>query len=573
MLQIATGKLFSRPASRENELRGVLYSNARLGYEAAVITAAGRLLSSSSFSVRPHVLVYEFTERIETEVQGPQILVSSGVEPYLQDFAVAISFALNCTCAPDIALTHRLTSGQRGLATRVAPQTLVRRFFDPELWCKPEEQQFLIDFIAKLIGLPRRTFLGVMRALRTYVNGMHRIGDDLELAYTLLVASVESLAQDFDGHESDWESFDERKRNAVDEALAGAESAVAQRVRQALLQVEHVALARRFREFAMVHTTPQYFRPGASSDGPALARSDLAEVLGQAYQSRSKYMHQLRRLPDMVTLGDRYGETAVEGRATHLTLQGLSRLMRGVIIEFVQRQPTVQREPHNYTLERSGVVQVRMAPQYWVGWAQGDIRRHGRDKLEGFLEQLASCLLKEPDSVLTDLRPVLAAAAAVASNLEKRLRRPYLALHALFNLHVAAQDVAPTPAQVAALIEQELDEPCSEALISHALCDQPVGWPLDIHQAALDTYRRRRGASNGLRFPRLFEAALALDLAERHRSSGNMKECRATVASAVENHPGHPGLQEFESGLRTDAEIRWRKVLLPPPEQTQQPSA
>lgn len=144
---------------------------------------------------------------------------------YLSDFAVVTSFALNCFCSPDIDLARRLTSGKKGLATRASPHEFVSRFFEPELWCKPEEEAFLQTFVGQLIGLPRQTYLGVIRAIRTYINGMHRIADDLELAYTLLVASVESLAQDFDGHESDWASYEERKRLAVDEALIGADAA------------------------------------------------------------------------------------------------------------------------------------------------------------------------------------------------------------------------------------------------------------------------------------------------------------------------------------------------------------
>lgn len=570
MLQIATGKLFTRPVGRENLLRGMLYTNAILARETAVETAAGRLLPSSSYSIRPTVLVYEFTERMEGEEQGPGVLVSSTVDPYLQDYSVAVSFALNCACTPDVDLARRLTTGQRGLVTRVAPQTLVRRFFDGEVWCQPDELKFLEEFVEKLIGLPRRTFLGVMRALRTYINGMHRIADDLELAYTLLVASVESLAQDFDGHESDWDSVDERKRKAVDEALSGADEAIAQRVRAALLSVEHVALARRFREFAMAHTPPAYFRQASStSSGLLLGRSDLVEALGTAYQSRSKYVHQLRRLPDAVTMGHGYGETAVDARTTHLTLQGLARLMRSVIIEFIMRLPSVQREPYNYRLERSGVVQMHLAPQYWVGRAEGDLTRVGRDKLEGFLQQLASWLLKEPDAVVTDMRPVLAAACEFVPRLEKRLRLPYLAVHVLFNMHVARQDLAEMPPAIEALIQEELGEPSSEALIAHALSGQTVPWSLETHRAALNTYLRRRAAANGLRFPRLFEAALALELAERLRGSGDMEACREIVALAVENHPGHPGLLEAETNLLPAAPIRWRDIMLPAAEEGQ----
>lgn len=573
MLQIATGKLFTRPVGRENLLRGMLYTNAILAREDAIETAAGRLLPSSSYSIRPSVLVYEFIERMEGEEQGPGVLISSTVDPYLQDYSVVVSFALNCVCTPEVDLARRLTTGQRGLATRVAPQTVVRRFFDGEIWCKPDDLKFLENFVGKLIGLPRRTFLGVMRALRTYVNGMHRIADDLELAYTLLVASVESLAQDFDGHESDWDSYDERKRKAVDDALSGVDEVISQRVREALLRVEHVALARRFREFTVAHIPPRYFRETADAgSGLLLERSDLAEALGTAYQSRSKYVHQLRRLPDAVTLGHDLGETAIEDRATHLTLQGLSRLMRSVIVEFVMRQPSLQHEPYSYHLERSGVVQVRMAPQYWVGRAEGDITKAGRDKLEGFLQQLASCLLKEPGAVVTDLRPVLEVACEVVPRLEKRLRLPYLALHALFNMHVARQDSAEMPAAIEALIHKELGEPSSEALVAYALSGQTVTWPLEVHQTILHAYLRRRGAANGLRLPRLFEAALTLELAERLRCAGDMEGCCRVVALAVENHPGHSGLLAVETNLVPTVPISWRDAMLPAVEQKQQQS-
>jgi hypothetical protein len=571
VLQIATGKLFTRPAGRENRLRGMLYTNAILAREDAVETAAGRLLPSSSYSIRPTILVYEFLERMEDEEKGPGVLVSSTVDPYLKDYSVVVSFALNCTCTPDVDLARRLTNGQRGLATRVAPQTLVRRFFDGEIWCKPDELKFLQGFVAKLIGLPRRTFLGVMRALRTYVNGMHRIADDLELAYTLLVASVESLAQNFDVHEIDWDSFDERKRKAIDKALLGADEIVAQRVREALLTVEHVALARRFREFTVAHTSPAYFRQDlGGASGLLLGKADLTEVLSTAYASRSKYVHQLRRLPDVVTLGHDHGEIAADGRTRHLTLQGLSRLMRNAIIEFVMRQPSVDHEPYNYRLERSGVVQLRMAPQYWIGVAEGDITMHGRDKLEGFLEQVASCLLKQPNAALTDMRPVLNAASEFVPKLKKHLRLPYLALHALFNLYVSERDSATTPAAIETLIQQELDEPSPEALIAYALFSQTAPWSLDVHQSTLQTYFRRRSAASGLRFPRLFEAAVALELAERLRNAGDMESCRDVVALAVENHPGNPELMELETNLQPTVPIIWRDVMLPSAEKSQQ---
>lgn len=564
MLQIATGKLFTSLESRENQLRGMFYTNAVIGYEKSVETVIGRLLPSSSTAQKPQIVLYELTERMEGNEITHGTLASSGIEPYLQDFAVVVAFALNCVCTPDIDLCRRLINGHRGISTNASPSTFVKRFFDNSIWCTQEDRKFLTEFTAKLIGLHRQTFLGVMRSLRTFINGMYRIADDLELAYTLLVVSVESLAQDFDEHRSNWESLDERKRVAIDRALDGADSALAQRVRSAVLAVEHVALGRRFREFVIAHTGPDYFRPETKPNEPTLGRSDLSEVLGLAYQARSKYVHQLQRLPAMVTMGHhQLGEITAEGRATYLTFQGLSRLMRNVIIEFVQKQPTVQREPYNYAFERSGVVRMKMAAQYWVGSTDGDIKTHGRDKLEGFLQQLASLLLREPNAIITDLRPVLEQAAKWLPMLKTQLKLPYLALFAVFNAYVHKQDQAPTTSSINALIEKELDKCGSESLLVHTLYGQVPPWPTEEHANAIVTYFKRRSAKNGLRFPRLFEAALLLDLAERYRLAGNMQACMDTVSLAVENQPGHAGLRGLEQELDAESPIRWQEILLP----------
>lgn len=564
MLQIATGKLFSRPVGWENLLRGMLYTNANLDPELVVETAAGKLIPSSRSSIQPTVVVYEMQERMEEEEKAPGVLVSCTAEPYLSDFAVVTSFALNCVCSPDIDLARRLTSGKKGLATHASPHQFVSRFFEPELWCKPEEVAFLEAFAGQLIGLPRQTYLGVMRAIRTYINGMHRIADDLELAYTLLVASVESLAQDFDGHESDWASYDERKRQAVDQALTGADEAVAQRVRDALLTVEHTALARRFREFAIAHTPPKYFRDASLAPGQALSSTDITEALTMAYQARSKYVHQLMRLPTVVVLGHGYGETVLHERKAYLTLQGLSRLMRNVIIEFVARQPSLDREPYpGYYLERTNIIQLRMAPQYWVGNVGEDLLCAGRSKLEGFLEQLVPCQLGEDGAVLTDLRPVLNAVADAVLGAKRDQRLPYLALHALFNMVVPVEQKAPVSEGVEKLIQQDLSQPSPEALLVHTVAGKVPGWTLEVHDQTIKSYFKRRGSPSGLRFPRFYEAAVTLDLAERYRIEGDMLNCRRLVALAVESHPGHQLLVELEASIDLDTPIRGADVLLP----------
>ena len=207
-----------------------------------------------------------------------------------------------------------------------------------------------------------------------------------------------------------------------------------------------------------------------------------------------------------------------------------------------------------------------MAAQFWVGNTNGDMPNAGRDKLEGFLEQLAPCLLHEQGAVLTDLRPVLTAATEFVPEIKTNMRLPYLALHELFNTFVSAENRAPMPAVIEELIRKDFAKPSSEALITYAIAGQVVGWPLEVHREALDTYFKRRGKPSGLRFPRLFEAAVSLDLAERYRLAGDMDNCRFMVALAVESHPGHQRLLQLETELDPQVPIQGSNILLPPPE-------
>ena len=58
--------------------------------------------------------------------------------------------------------------------------------------------------------------LAAMRAIRSYVTGLHQLADNYELAYTLLVVSIEALEQEFDDFQPIWQDYDQRKRLAMD---------------------------------------------------------------------------------------------------------------------------------------------------------------------------------------------------------------------------------------------------------------------------------------------------------------------------------------------------------------------
>lgn len=562
MLQINTGKLYSRDVERTNQLRGVLFSNLELRSDTPLKTAAGTLLGADVLG-GARALVFELEERIEDGPDGPGVLVSHGVNPFLVDFSAVASFGLNAVVVPDAALADRLLSEKPSLAAYSPPKEFIKRCFDNRIWLKDAEADAFTAFVDDLLGLERRHFLAAMRGIRSYVSGVHRLRDDLGVAYTLMVSAIEALAQGFDKYQTTWNDVDERKRRPVDAALKRASDRTSKGVRDAIASTEHASLARRYRAFVKAHLGPEYFRDLALGEERAIASYELDEALRQAYALRSRYLHNLKQLPDDLTHPFGHWETVYVDRTATLTFQGLARLTRHVIREFVARGPKVEREPYDYRREEAGIRFMEMAPQYWVGRPMADAREASR-RFEGLLSQLADIKANTPDAVLTDLRPALADIERLAPRTGVERRSAMLALYGLFNSIVAPEQRMPNFREFIDRHETGVIRPSPETLAAFTILGETNTWSVECHRKTLDSYFAKRATPKGLHAPRIFEAAMCLALAERYRAGGQIAEMRAMVSRAVECVPGRPALLALESSADTETPIDWQQTLFPP---------
>jgi hypothetical protein len=560
MLQINSGKLFQDGVGRTNKLRGVLYTNLVLAGldDSPIETAAGTLLAAEPLG-DPGSLVYELTERLEDGRMAAGVLISHTVKPYLNDFAYVVSFALNVTCTADHDLTARLLSSRRSPQTFTPPSKLIKRVFDKEVWCHPQDSIFLKSFVDDLIGLQRTSFLAAMKAIRTYVTALHRVSDDLELAYTLLVVAIESLAQTFGAFTGSWADFDDAKRNKIDAALGSCEPETAERVRAALVEIEHLALARRFREFALAHTDPGYYREAGRIG--MLGPLDTRDALREAYNLRSRFVHALEGLPDMLSIERSFSESLRIDHRTLFTLEGLARLVRHIILEFVKRQPKVETEVYDYRLERHGIVQAEMSAEYWIGRPEALHPTKGRKHLEAFLGQFANYL--QAKTPITSLRDVLPRIETLLPEITKKQRRPLIALYCLYNRIVPEAERATGYQDILRRYQDELAEPSVEALATHLLLSVTPAWSIEAHEKLYTRYFDQRNRSNGLRVPTLFEAGFGLMLAERLRVGDQFDAARKVLRTSAENAPGFVALQDLESTFDPASAIDWGKVLLP----------
>jgi hypothetical protein len=566
MLQISTGKFFKHE-SYETVRRAIFYTNYRMLRNVRFDTLVGSLQPVAGVHGLD-ALTCQIIERIQKQPGGPfpGEIVATGGDTLINDFAAIVSFALNVTCTTDLDLARRLVASERpNLGADLVPQKYVARMFDRSVNWQPGDAERFQQFVKDLMALERKSYEGAMRAIRRYVVGAHRISDDVNLAYALFVMSIESLVQEFDEFEPVWEDYDQSKRRRIDEALEGAPEATSDRVRAAVLANEYLALARRFREFALAHVAPSFFRDEAEHAVAAVSRPDLALALREAYSIRSSYVHHLKDIPRLLVGLDGFHEAVEIDGVPTLTFAGLSRAARHVITNFVARAPKMESEQFDWMKDLPGKLTMPVSPEYWIGNPQAYKVTTAQQYLVAFLGQVVGRLLR-PDAKITDIRPVLEKVEELVPGLAKPAQRlPMLALYFIFNFF-APEDVRSVA--YPALIETykgDFGPPSAVSLAAHLVTLQSPEWSLEAMEELHARHFRDRHHAQSLRLGRILEAAFTLRLAEQNRAAGNLARARDLIAFAVDTCPAYAPLRSFEASIQPETlpAIDWPAILLP----------
>jgi len=558
MLQIASGMYFRRGARLNETLhRFSVYSNAlRIDGAPVELPFAGLRFSTGIAPFAP--VTVEVWDRLEAERPDgePDLLIATSGEELVADAAAVLAFALNTTWSTDRDLVRRLVPDALPEGPRRGPSSQLRRTFDPNVLVPDDALEDAAAFSTRLLALRRPEYERAIRAIRRVVDATLLVADDVTLAYTLFVAALESLAADTVAAPTTWDRFDGRKRALIDAAVKGLDDEQAQRVRAAVLQADALGLARRFQAFALDHLDRSYFRGEAVGVlRPVTARA-LPHALAFAYQVRSRQVHALQRLaPEMWAIGDRADTVPIDGRDV-LSLEGLSRLCRHVIRRYVDRAPTGLDASFDYRQALPGVVRMQLAPEYWIGRADGLRTEHGPAVLRGFLDVLLPVLRGDEHVLRADMREVLERCEALLPGEASTAKRaPLVALYALWHRLLPADSHRPAADAFLARFGGALDPPSAAAFAARLVLTGDVPWPTD-ELAELAAARARQLASGTDQpLPAVLDAALELCLARRLSQEGQDEDALSAVGRAVETLPGDERLIALEEQARVDAAV------------------
>ncbi len=559
MLQASTGKLFTYPIGHSNLLRGVLYTNMDIVGHDEVDTVFGKILPLSMHR-QPNVISCEIVENIETMGDGPGVLHSNGIDIYLSDFADIVSFSLNVICTPDVNLASRLLSEQSRAGT-TSPNKLLTRTFDKSVIIKQDDLDTLKEFTAELLGLSREKYLIAIKAIRTYVTALHRLTEDLDLSYTLLVMSIEALVQKFSDYQTQWSDVEAAKRNPIEVILKELDADTSERLKTVIVKNEHLALSKKFKHFILANLPSNYFTDDAALQTHPIGRKDLDSALQNLYKTRSKYVHELQALPKEFSHFAGPTETVIISGEMLLSFQGLTRLAKSVIREFVSKQEKIDKDPCDYNLENPNLVRVKMCPSTWVTNSSQLNKENCSIYFAGFVNLIDEFYNDYPNKKIYDMRSVIELGFSQKKQLKNQQRLSIFAMAVIFE-----SLVHPQYAPKITFSEQDLaqiDAPSIESLIAHAVLGIDTKWSVTEHEKEFDNYYQKRLKKSGFHLSHKLEACLGLALAERYRVTGDHENAQIKLNLTAENFPSLKAVREVATNYDPNMAINWIKIIYP----------
>ncbi len=398
MLQIISGKFYSDEDCYHTPCKSVIYGNVGLFNE--INTSVVKIVPTSHSDNKVSSYVVEY----DNCLQKPKVftgfaMIKIGDREIVRQVLLLCSFATNAIFDTDKYVVEKLC---RNDGVSIKAQDTPSKYVEKTLSYRNldiTETEFIQSFIDNVIGLPRKTYKAVMEYLSMYNASLRLLDEDVALAYSTLVYCIESLSQKFDEYNPVWDDYEQNKRIRLEKQFGLIAPEISERIKEILVSDSHLKLSKRFIHFVKSHLDEDYFSTDAQTVTMAIKQDEVEFALKKAYDIRSKLVHTLERPLKELTLAN-FSKNCDAFRCendTFFTYNGLLRVARKVLILFVEKQKTIEREKFNWQDELPHQLKFRMHPKYWVHNIEGFHPNMATSYLFGFFSCYLSGELELPN--------------------------------------------------------------------------------------------------------------------------------------------------------------------------------
>ncbi len=511
MLQIISGKFFKSNERHSFDGKGILYSN--YSWVDKINTCIGSLEPVDYYhEVCSHVLLY--VNQIEKDPPDKRIssLVRTGDTEILEQFLLIATFGLRAYFSPfRDEVSQMCRQNPSGGTDTYTPSQFINRFFQTGIRGNENEVNEFVEFVRIVTGLKRDEYKSVISSLKTFRDALLASNYNLDLSYSMLIYCLESLAQGYDNYEVKWEDFEQSGN--IDEILNTIEEqSSVTKIRNALLGSTNLRLRKRFNEFILKYIDDSFYIGEASTTNNPIRRSQIERALKNAYNMRSKYVHQLipilhqLRVPAIAR-----GDIFTWEKEPYLTISGLFRLVIHVINNFIKKSEYIEKEDFNWRKDLPGIIQMNLAPQYWIWQTEGFKPEDVNKRFSGFIQQVYGALTK--NDPLTDIRPLLEVFENTISHVNQNQKRVMLSIYWIYNSLVNKDGQRPNWESIIQKHSKELSTCSVETMIVRIILSEQLPWEFDECINSLKIYNKERFWKNTIELPVMIEISLFVTIA------------------------------------------------------------
>ncbi|MGB9978032.1 hypothetical protein [Methanobacterium sp.] len=546
MLQIISGKFFESDSIEVSDCKGILYSN--FYWILPIETCIGTLEPVDVFntsSISPYVINY----KNKIERLPPETTVRTGDSEIINQFKLLCIFGLKSFFDVDRNYVELLCREHPKSSTEnIMPSNFVPRFFDHYIHGKYEETEDFKKFIDKVIGLPRKRYLAVINSINAFSQSLQTLNYNLDLAYSLMIYSLESLSQRFDEFNPTWNDYDQSVRKKLDELFEKEKlkQDTVSSIQDILLDSTNLRVMLRFTDFTSRYVSDSFFKEEACESKTPLRKSELKEALKNAYKMRSSYVHELEEIEDSVKISPQFGggESIRWENNPYLTYSGLTRLVHHVICNFIQEQEYLEKEKYNWRQDLPGRHSVNIHPMHWI-WDENIFTLSDINiTFSGFLSILIDWLFL--DKKLVDLRNLmLKIEKLVNGGLRDKFKSPLISFYFLYNNLMNDNFKSPNYDDFIKNYTELIFEPNIENMITILLLNKKWPWNIEKSVDHYLKYRINKFNRNSLNIPHYFEVFIIINIANEFLEQGNKEEFKKWLDNAILELPGKSECQNI----------------------------
>ncbi|MDR7855012.1 hypothetical protein [Tissierella sp.] len=554
MLQVISKKFFESEDFFVTEREIKIYSNINSESIIQSPIASMEPLEIDNEGITTYLLKYDNV--IEKQRSTGFQLIAIGDNQIIGDYLSCLSFWFKGLFSTEKNVIKSLirTKEERIYESHL-PRKIVPSIFKENIKVSKKEIDMFNEFIASLIGLPRETYLLTIKVIRQFFDALTTINYNLELSYTMFVASIESLAQKFDNYKTKWEDCPKSLTVPLENIYKEMEENTVNEIKKAIINEIHVQLSSRYRGFALYHITESYYRDEAIDIGNPCKESQLLEAIRNSYDLRSKYVHTLNEIPKIIKTG---GESEIynNGKNIYFTFPGLIRFTRHIILEFIRRQEQIEKEKVNYFAQLPNSIEVNLAPEYWLHKVDNFNLKTVWRYLEGFLNYYVD-FIKSDNKDYINLFSICNKIESIIKGLAKDEQKvPFVVLYILYNLPLKNDIRCSGFDKFAEKYETVLEVPCIENVIYHLLTGNEFPWTFDTTLKIYEKYEKRRRKNNQIKVPGILEVCLLLEIANLSIKENDMDIYYKMVLKALHEHPGDKFLLDIVNNVEGKEEIQ-----------------